>query len=215
MGALIVILATLIFFAPSYGWDIRQFLSPSAPPADTTTLAAQNALLKAQIAQLEVIAAQAPSSSSPEGGVVAMVYSRYPMDFKNELLVNVGSNEGIAVGAAATFQGILIGQVKSVSPESSVVQTIFDNALKMPVRIGSGGYDGLLRGGSEPMVGSITSAAPLVAGDVVYSAAPGLPYGLPIAEVAATSTSADSLFEQASLNFSYDINTIQTVAIIP
>ncbi len=135
------------------------------------------------------------------------------MNFWNELLVNVGSNEGVVIGAAAMFQGMLIGQVKSVFPETSIVQTIFDNNLKMPVRIGSGGVNGLLQGGSDPIVGSITSDAAVVPGDVVYSAVSGIPYAAPVAQVTATSTSADSLFEQAALSFPYDVNNVETVLI--
>lgn len=221
-GALIVILAVLIFFAPSYGWAIRNFLSPSGAPAtgsgaaatqaDDQTVEAQNEVLKAQLAQLQIVSSQLPVSSSDD--IRAMVYSRYPLNFKNELLVNAGTDDGVASGDAVIFQGILIGQVKAVFPDSAVIQTIFDDNLKMPVRIGSGGYDGLLQGGSDPSVVSVASNAQVALGDVVYSASPGLPYGLPIAEIAATSTSADSLFEQASLNFAYDANSIETVLIM-
>jgi cell shape-determining protein MreC len=83
----------------------------------------------------------------------------------------------------------------------------------MPVRVGSTGADGLLEGSSYPTIGSISKTSLIMVGDVIYSAAPGLPYGLPIGTVAATSTSADSLFQQATVNFSYDINSIQTVFI--
>ncbi len=225
-GALIVILALLIFFAPSYGWAIRAWLSPTpggaqgsgasvgpaAAQADDQTLAAQNDALSAQLATLQVVASQLPTSTSNE--IRAMVYSRYPMNFRNELLVNEGAHEGVAQGAAVLFQGMLIGQVTSVFPDSAIVETIFDNTLKMPVRIGASGADGLLQGGSYPIIGSIASTAPIPPGAIVYSAAPGLPYGLPIAQVSATSTSADSLFQQAMLNFPYDVNNIETVLIM-
>jgi cell shape-determining protein MreC len=112
------------------------------------------------------------------------------------------------------FQGMLIGQVQTVFENESLIQTIFDNNLKMPVRIGSTGTDGLLQGGADPVVGSIASTAAIAPGDVVYSAAPGIPYAQPIAEVVATSTSADSLFQQATLSFPYDINNVQTVLIM-
>jgi rod shape-determining protein MreC len=214
-GLLIIVLAILIFFAPSYGWDIRQFLSPSNPPgssqADDQNVVSENEALTAQLAQLQVVSSELPTA--PTNSIRAMVYSRYPLNFKNEILVNAGSKDGVAVGAAVVFQGILVGQVKSVFSDSALVQTVFDDTVKLPVRVGSGGYDGLLQGGSYPTVGSITKTAPVAIGDIVYSAAPGLPYGLPIGEVAATSTSADSLFEQASLGFSYDINNIETVFI--
>jgi rod shape-determining protein MreC len=214
-GTLIVIIALLIFFAPSYGWKIRAWLSPApvgTSQADNQILTTENDALRAQLAQLAVVEAQLPTSTA--GEVRAMVYSRYPMNFRNELLVNAGSNSGVAVGAAVVFQGMLIGQVKAVFPDSAVVQTIFDDTLKMPVRIGGKGVDGLLQGGSYPAVGSITASAAILSGDIVASAAPGVPYGLPIARVIATSTSADSLFQQVTLNFPYDINNIETVFIL-
>lgn len=219
-GVLIIILTALIFFAPSYGWTIRAWLSPqmsaaggaSASETDSPTLAAENDALAAQLATLQATAAQMPTSTP--NGVRAMVYSRYPMNFRNELLVNVGSDSGIAAGAAVMFQGMLIGQVRTVFPEESVVQTLFDTSLKMPVRIGAAGADGLLQGGSYPTVGSVSRTAPVAPGTIVYSAAPGISYGLPIAQVVATSTSPDSLFQQATLSFPYDVNNVQTVLIM-
>jgi rod shape-determining protein MreC len=221
-GALIVILAVLIFFAPSYGWAIRGWLSPApgaqnnmnagGSQAEDQSLSAENDALKAQLATLQVVESQLPTSSP--GEIRAMVYSRYPMNFRNELLVSAGSDSGVVTGTAVVFQGMLIGQVQQVFLHQSLVQTIFDNNVKMPVRIGSGGVNGLLQGGSYPMVGSIATVAPLTPGDIVYSAAPGIPYALPIAQVVATSTSADSLFQQATLGFPYDVNNIETVLIM-
>ena len=222
-GTLIVVLLLLIFFIPSYGWKIRTWLSPalggsaesnnaSTSPGESPTLAAQNDALQAQLATLQVVASQLPTSTP--NTIRAMVYSRYPMNFRNELLVNAGSDEGVAPGGAVTFQGMLIGQVLKVFPDESLIQTIFDNNLKMPVRIGASGTDGLLQGGADPVVGSIASTAAIAPGDVVYSAAPGIPYAQPIAEVVATSTSADSLFQQAMLSFPYDINNVETVLIM-
>lgn len=224
-GALIVILAVLIFFAPSYGWAIRSWLSPSvAPPGaavavgaaasqtEDQTLAAENDALEAQLAELQVVQAELPTSSPSD--VRAMVYSRYPMNFRNELLVNAGSDEGVASGSAVIFQGMLLGQVMTAFSGTALVRTIFDDDTKMPVRIGSAGVNGLLQGGSDPTVGSIAEGSAVSPGDIVYSAAPGLPYGLPIAQVTATGTSPDDLFEQATLSFPYNVNDIETVLIM-
>lgn len=216
-GALAVILLFLIFFIPSYGWHLRMLLSPvpaasPAAQAGEQNLAAANDALKAQLAVLQTVAVQMPTSSP--SAVRAMVYSRYPMNFRNEFLVSAGSNEGVAVGDAAVFQGMLVGQVRTVYPEQAVVQTIFDNSLRMPVRIGMHGADGLLVGGSYPLVGSIAASAPVGAGDIVYSAVSGMPYALPVATVVSTGTSPDSLFEQASIGLPYDVNGVQTVSII-
>jgi rod shape-determining protein MreC len=221
-GALIVILSALIFFAPSYGWKVRAWLSPApggnnsaatgASQADDRTLAAQNEVLESELAELQVISSQLPTSSPVE--VRAMVYSRYPLNFKNELLVSAGSDSGVNVGAAVVFQGMLLGQVQKVFSNTALVETIFDNGLKIPVRVGGGGANGLFQGGSDPIVGSIARGATIGSGDIVYSAAPGFPYGLPIAQVVATSTSADSLFQQATLGFPYDVNNVETVLIM-
>ena len=211
---LAVILFGLILLEPSYGWTVRRFLTPGAPTGgtetDNPTLAAENESLRAEIAKLTAEGALAPA---PAGSVRAMVYSRYPLNFKNELLVDAGTDEGVATGKAVTFQGIMIGSVLKAFPDSALVQTIFDNNFRMPVRIGDGGYDALLAGGSYPEAVSIKKGASVARGDIVYSAAPGFPYGLPLAVVASTSTSPDGLFETATLSFSYDINEIETVTI--
>lgn len=211
---LITLLILLAVFEPSYGWRVREFLSPrNRVPADNASLAAENEALKAQLATLQTVASELPQA--PTNYIKAMVYSRYPLNFRNEILLDAGSNEGVSTGKAVVFQGILIGTVETVWSDQSLVRTIFDSNTKLPVRIGPKAYDGLLNGGSYPEVGSIGKSADLHVGDVIGAAAPGIPYGLPIGEIAATSTSPDHLFEEASLNFAYDINTVQTVLIAP
>jgi rod shape-determining protein MreC len=211
----VVALGALIFLEPSYGWKLRSWLTPQAPPASSQTsdptLEAQNQSLEAQLAVLQGVANELPHV--PSGYIPAMVYSRYPLNFKSELLVNAGSDEGVAVGKAVVFQGVLIGIVEKVFGGSSLVQTVFDENLKTPVRIGSKGYDGLLSGGADPEITSIQKGEPIATGDIVYSAAPSFSYGLPVAVVAATGTTSDGLFEDATLSFAYDINDIQTVLI--
>lgn len=213
MCVLCVILVLFILLAPSYGVAVRRFFAanPPAVSSDSQNLAAENEVLKAQLAQVETLASEIPTSTASE--VRAMVYSNYPFDFKNELVVDAGSDQGVAAGDAVLFQGVFIGQVQSVLQNTSVVETVFDDGFKMPVRIGGKGYDGLLQGGPYPRISSIAKNAALQPGDIVFTAGSGMPYGLPVGEVNATSTSADSLFEEAALTFAYDINAIQTVVI--
>lgn len=218
----IIIFLVLIFFEPAYGWRVRQWLTAGALGASgmnggagdaggAASLAVQNETLKAQLAELSGVAAQLPQD--PANGIRAMVYSRYPMNFKNELLVNAGAADGVSVGDAVTFQGIFIGTVLQTFPATALVQTVFDNNFKMAARVGNAGYDALLTGGASPRATSIVKTAAVAPGDIVYTAAPGIPYGLPVAVIAATTTSPDNLFTEAPLGFAYDINTIQTVLI--
>jgi cell shape-determining protein MreC len=209
---LIVIFIVLIFLEPSYGWKVRIWLTPQAAlQADDPSLAAQNETLEAQLAVLQSIQSQIPNSSPDY--IRAMIYSRYPFNFKDEILVSAGTNEGVAVGKVVVFQGIFIGTIEKTFDDSSLVQTVFDSNLKMPVRVGVTGYDALLVGGTYPVLTSIQKSAPLTPGDIVYTAESELPYGLPVAIVASTSTSPDDLFLGASLGFAYDLNTMQTVLI--
>jgi cell shape-determining protein MreC len=209
----VLVLATLIFFEPSYGWRLRATLTPrDIISADDPTLPAQNQVLQAQVAQLQTIAAQ-EATRIAANTIPAMVYSQYPFGFKNELLVNVGANEGVATGSAATYQGVFVGTVAHVFAESAVIQTVFDPSFKMAVRVGNDGVDALLQGGAYPDATSIAKGSAIASGNIIYTAAPGIPYGLPVAVVAATSTSPDNLFENASLNFAYDINNIQAIVI--
>lgn len=204
----------LAVFEPSYGWRVRQWLAAYAGvpgSADTAALAAENETLKARIAALASVAAQLPQD--PANGIRAMVYSRYPFNFKNEMLVNAGTNEGVAAGDAVTFQGVLVGTVTQAFPDEALVTTVFDRNFKMAVRVGGAGYDALLLGGAAPRAASIVKTANVAPGDIVYTAAPDVPYGLPVAVILATSTSPDDLFEEASLGFAYDINTIQSVVV--
>jgi cell shape-determining protein MreC len=216
LGILIVVLVAAILFMPSYGWKLRSWLSPppsgDAGDASAPNLAAQNDALKAQLAIYQAAASQLPQAS-PQNEIRAMVYSRYPLNFKNEILVNAGLTDGVATGTAVVFQGMLIGRVLQAFPHEALIQTVFDSGFEIPVRVGSSGYDGLFEGGPYPKVGSIAKTASLNDGDVIYAAAPGLPYGVPIGSVSATSTSGDSLFTEAAISFPYDMNNIQTVSI--
>jgi rod shape-determining protein MreC len=208
----IAILLILVFLEPQYGARVRAWLAPLAvPQASSSVLAAENEELKAELATLARVAAQLPSSSPAY--LPAMVYSRYPFNFKNEFLVDAGTHEGITAGKAVTFQGILVGIVLKTFPDSALVRTVFDGNFKIPVRVGASGNDGLLVGGASPSVASMAKSAAVHAGDIVYAAAEGLPYGLPVAVVQSTSTSADNLFEEAALSFAYDVNNVQVVAI--
>jgi cell shape-determining protein MreC len=208
-------MVAIIVFVPQWGWSLRAMFSPSVHE-NTQDLVAEEESLKAQLAQYQVVAEQLPNSLPNYAR--AMVYSRYPTNFRNELLIDAGAHEGISVGKAVVIQAatssyVLIGRIQSVSNDMAVVQTVFDPAFKMPVRVGSHGYDGLLIGGVSPRVASILKKVAVQAGDIVVSADTVLPYGLPVAEVSNVAISSDNLFQDASLNFAYDINGVQTVLI--
>jgi len=214
LGIVIVLLLFFIFFMPSVGMRMRGLLGPRLGSAtgDAQQLAAENVSLKAQIAEFAAIAGELPSSTF--GTIPAVVYSNYPFNFKSEMTVDAGSLDGVVSGAAVLFQGDLVGVITGSSAHRSTAQTIFDPNFKLPVRIGAHGYDALLVGGSYPMIESIAKTATVAAGDVVYSAGSGMPYGVAVGTVDEVTLAPDNLFEEASLSFPYDIGTVQTVEIV-
>lgn len=218
---LITILALLIFFVPSYGYKLQRLFSDRGGETSENDLALENQNLKAELAVLENIKRQLPDRLT--GYIPAIVYSRYPFSVKNEFLVNVGKNAGVSENKAVVFAGMLIGKVEKVFEDTALVQTIFDSRLEFPVRIGSrdqqyarlaeGGVEALFSGGSLPLVALIQLKSEVQKGDIVYSVSENFPYGLPLGEIEEIKISADRLFQEATLRFTYDINAAETVSI--
>jgi len=211
--SLLALIALLIVFEPSYGWQVRNFFARGMASAgdDGTMPTLQEQTLEAEIAKLQSVQAQLPETVP--NYLRAMVYSRYPFNFKNELLIDIGKNEGVAANAAVVFDGALIGKIKVAYSDTSIVTTVFDSGFQMPVRVGSAGVDALLKGGTLPMATLIPLKAIVSSTAIVYSATQGAPYGLPIATIGTLGISSDQLFQEASLDFGYDINAIQTVLV--
>ena len=198
---------------PSVGAHLRELLGPQVTTSQSDAeLAAENASLKTRLAELAVVANELPNA--PTDTVRAMVYSNYPFNFKNEIAVNVGSADGVAARDAVLFEGNLVGVVTETATHRSLVQTIFDPDFKLPVRIGSAGYDALLTGGAYPMVESIAKTAKISAGDVVYNAGSLGPYAAAMGEIANVAMAPNNLFQEASLSFSYDMSSLQVVEIV-
>lgn len=208
---LVVLAAFLLFFETPSGWRARNYLEGNfrGGASDEKSLALENGALKAGLAELRLVRAELPQAQ--KNYLRAMVYSRYPMNFKNEILLNAGKKEGVAAGKAVLFGGALIGKVERVFDDSSLVETIFDNRFQASARVGPFGVDALFKGGSFPKVALMPLNAQISPGDIIYSASPDFPYGLPIGEVNKIEISSDKLFKEASLNFAYDINGVRTV----
>jgi rod shape-determining protein MreC len=213
VGIVVVLLLAFIFFMPSLGMRLRGLLGPHPGSlSDTARLTMENTRLAARLATLENVARQLPTSTV--GTVPALVYSSYPLNFKNEITVDAGADQGVAVGDAALFEGNLIGTVQEVDRTSAVIQTIFDPNFKLPVRIGDQGVSALLVGGSYPAVTSIPKTAVVVPGDVVLSVASSVPYGTAIGTIGTIGIAPNDFFEEAQVAVPYDIGNVQVVDIV-
>jgi len=213
LGTLIFILLLFIVIAPSWGMQLRAFIGPRAlSPSESVALETENISLKAQLGELGVIKNQLPVVATNE--ISAMVYSTYPMNFKNEVTLNVGSDDGVAPRDAVLLDGGLFGLVERTATHQALVETVFDPRFRMPIRIGTAGYDGLFTGGPYPRVTLIAKDAKLAVGDVVYAASADVPYAIPIAELSQMDVSPSDSSQEASLSFAYDANAVQAVAVV-
>ena len=120
-----------------------------------------------------------------------------------------------ATGTQATAivgNNILVGQVSGVFENVSVVQTIFDPNLELPVRIGKDEINGMLQGGALPKV--ILIEKPIQVGDIVYSASAGFPYGLKIGEITEIKESAAGVFKEAAIRIPFVVGEVRELTII-
>ncbi len=216
----IVLTAIAIFLLifPVSAWPLQSWLRfgwggrPVGGEAIPTNIEVQD--LRSRLDALSSATTFLPAEKSDYAA--AFIYSRYPFNFKNEILVSAGEKSGVKTGAVVAIPGngnstSLLGRVTSIWPDKALVQTVFDPRFQLAVRVGSSGADALLSGGSEPRLTLIAKNAAVKEGDTVYSAADDLPYGLPIGSIRSITLSSDELFREAVLDLPYDLNSLRVV----
>lgn len=127
-------------------------------------LAAENEVLKANIAEMEDVARQADATfrenqrlrdalnltSTHEDYklVDAYIIGWSSADFSNTFTINRGANVGIEVNMCAiTANGEVVGLVTEVGKNYAVVKTVLDSTLEVSATISSSGYNGMVKGG--------------------------------------------------------------------
>ncbi len=153
---------------------------------------------------------------SLENKISAKVFSVYPFNNKNSIVLGAGQKDGVKKYAVVSWgENILIGQVSEVSDKWSSAKTVFDPDWQFPVRIGEKEIDGLLQGGSVPRIALISKDKEISSGDLVYSAGADLPYGIKIGEVGEIREKQSEVFKEAILKFPYNLNDLRNVQISP
>lgn len=216
IGIFSALLVGALFFGSVLGGHLYTWFG--TPAMGSNDLFAQNQALQAQLAELTYLKEALPSSARYK---TALVYSRYPFNFKNELEIAAGRSEGVASGDIAVLPGdasstnpVFIGKVSQVYAHSATVQTIFDPSFQAAVKIGAQGTDALLKGGSDPKLSMIPKNATTTPGDAVFAVSPNLPYGLVVGQVGRSLGISSQFFEESALTLGYDLNLLKYVALI-
>lgn len=127
-------------------------------------LAAENEVLKAQIAQMEDVARKAESTSRENVRLrqqldLKATHEDYKLadayiigwsstDYNNTFTINRGTKAGIRANMVAiTANGEVVGLVTQAGPNFAVVKTVLDSTLEISATITSSGYNGMVSGG--------------------------------------------------------------------
>ena len=126
-------------------------------------LAAENALLKERVAELEENARYADSTARENERlrdvlelknnredfklVDGYIISRSSQEWSRTVTIDTGSDAGIAPGMCAiTANGEVVGLVSEVGTNFSVIKAILDPSLEISATIAASGYNGMVQG---------------------------------------------------------------------
>lgn len=153
--------------------------------------------------------------------VSARVISRGNAGLINEsIIIDQGTNAGIARDMTVIAAEGLVGVVKSASANSAVVMLINDPAFRIGVRVAGSQYMGILagQGGSEFALQMLSASGRLKIGDVLLARgsagdAPFVP-GVPVGKVRRISNAAGQLTQSAAVTSYVDLSALRVVSVV-
>ena len=186
--------------APLVAWDAtrKSFATRASIEADNVRLAADNLVLRLKLMRFESLlqenqrlrAASASSARVVQRSLVAEIV-RVDLDpFRQRVLVNKGSRDGIFRGQAALDASGIIGQVTRVGPVSAELILISDPEHAIPVQVNRTGTRTIALGtgrSGQLSLPYLPQNADVVAGDLLVSSGLGgvFPPGYPVGKVTA------------------------------
>lgn len=134
------------------------------------------------------------------------------------MIINKGSQNGVALGDAVVDEGGLIGQVTELQHLTAKVSLITDNELVIPVMVERTGVRTLLYGGGGMLsLRYFPTDADLQPNDVLLTS--GLdsvyPVGIPVARVQQTSRNAGTPYYKVLLQASAALRSSKYVLVLP
>src|SRR3989344_6981916 len=138
--------------------------------------------------------------------ITASIFSRYPFNDTDNVLLNVGEREGIKQGMPVlAAPGVFLGRIESVTAKTAVVKTIFTSGWELPVRIGAERVEALFVSGREPKLTLISKKKNVSGGEEVFLSSRDFPLGLTLGTVGAVTEPSEDIFKEARLAGPYDI----------
>lgn len=149
----------------------------------------------------------------------SFVIAQDPQGLGNFFIIDKGENKGIRKGMPVIVSnGILIGKITEVYPNSSKVLLLTDQNSSINAEVTDSGARGIIKGvyGLGVMMDMISQAEVIKEGDEVITS--GLsnetPRGLYVGKIGQTGQSSDKLFQQADIVLPVDLSALRVVFVI-
>ena len=153
--------------------------------------------------------------------VAASVINRGSTEtFKETMTIDVGSRSGITKNMTVISESGLVGVVKSVTSNSSIVLLMSDPTFKVGVRIAGTQSIGVVsgQGGSTYLLQLLDATGEIKEGDalVARGSAGDRPFvpGVPVGIVTTVSSNASSITQNADVESSANLEKITVVAVV-
>lgn len=194
---------------------IRRFLVAPVTyeePAETEALRAENQRLRRQITALNE---EQRAVENRFDTVTAGVVSYSPRPQRNAIIIDVGTSDGVEVGATTISKGFFIGEVISVEENTSTVALINDASFRAVGETEQQTH-GILSGEYNSIIlNRIPQGAQLEEGDIVFTSKldTQLVGDLPIGRVQAIFSEGE-LLKYAQVRSPIDFTKLTTVSVI-
>jgi len=140
--------------------------------------------------------------------------------FKETLTIDVGSSDGISRNMTVISESGLVGVVKSVGSNSSIVLLMSDPTFKIGVRIAGTQSIGVVsgQGGSTYLLQLLDATGEIKVGDtlVARGSQGGRPFvpGVPVGTVTTVQSNASSITQNADVNSTTNLEKLSIVAVV-
>jgi rod shape-determining protein MreC len=180
------------------------------------TLLSENSQLRKKLAETEGQLQQQNTLNPREFNLI----SARPIGVNRYLLIDKGSDEGIAVDQAVLYKDTYLGKIKEVSSKKSKVMLSSDPDSKISSFAANetGKAKGILSGqfGSELVLDKILHQEPIKKDDLVYTEGTEeeIPRGLILGKVEDVVVKDNEVFKQAKVKPVFDISNLDIVFVV-
>ncbi len=141
-------------------------------------------------------------NASRNGNLQVQMVSILDVDlnpYRQRIVLNAGSNQGVKIGQAIMDAGGILGQVIEVSGNKSTALLVTDADHAIPVQVARSGFRSIAFGTGEPnalMISDIPQSADIRKGDVLVTSGMGgrFPAGFPVAIIESLNPNETGLF---------------------